>query len=62
MKPKKIKKLSLNKKTVANLEEKNMKDIVAGRFIIFIDSDFCTLTAPDTCCCPISIGPETVCC
>ncbi|MFC2146285.1 class I lanthipeptide [Acidobacteriota bacterium] len=62
MKPKKIKKLSLNKKTVANLEEKNMKDILAGRVIIFIDSDFCTLTAPDTCCCHMSIGPWTVCC
>ena len=29
MKPKKFKKLSLNKKTVANLDEKNMKDILA---------------------------------
>ena len=62
MKPKKIKKLSLNKKTVANLGEKNMKDILAGKVNISMFSDFCSVTTPDTCCCPISIGPETVCC
>ena len=61
MKPKKIKKLSLNKKTVANLEEKYMRDILAGKVMI-INSQLCSLTFPDTCCCPISIGPETVCC
>lgn len=61
MKLKKSKKLSLNKKTVANLEAKNMKD-VRGGIVYFIDSDFCTLTAPDTCCCHMSMGPGTVCC
>jgi hypothetical protein len=62
MKLKKTKKLSLNKKTVANLEDKNMKDILAGRVVISIESDFCSLTAPATCCCQMTIGPGTVCC
>ncbi|MFC2146286.1 class I lanthipeptide [Acidobacteriota bacterium] len=56
MQPNKIKKLSLNKKTIANLEDIDMKEVQGGRVVISI-----VTIAQDTCLCTISIGPKTVC-
>jgi hypothetical protein len=62
MKPKKIeKRLSLNKKTVVNLQNLEMEEAKGGRAPTIIITPI-TIGYPFTCLCSYNTQPQTCCC
>jgi hypothetical protein len=58
------KKLALNKKTIVNLSQKEMKTIQAGATLtpIEVETWFFSIAWPYTCLCSGNTEPQTCCC